>query len=104
MKTLTFGDSSRADIWGRYCLETRTTAWRVDDVAYRERNDSEGAYLVNVAEHHMFYGFVFKHFANNTTISTPDNEDVFGIRMAREWNMCNHFLVPLTRHDSGVEH
>ena len=52
----------------------------------------------------MFHGFVFKHLTHNPTISTPYNEDIFGIRMARKWDMRNHLLVPLMKLETDLEH
>ena len=40
---------------------------------------------------------MLKYFAYNSTISTSNYQDIFGIRVAREREMRDHFLVAETR-------
>jgi hypothetical protein len=57
---------------------------------------SEEMHFVDIAQHHLFYTLMLKYFAHNTSISTSNYQNVFWIRVARERNMRDHFLVAET--------
>ncbi len=54
---------------------------------------SEEVHFVDIAQHHFLYTLMLKYFPNNTTISTSNYQDIFWIRVAREREMRDHFLV-----------
>lgn len=50
-------------------------------------------HLVNLAESDLFNAFVLDNLAENTTIATPDDQDLLGIGMSVHGDMSQHFLV-----------
>lgn len=50
-------------------------------------------HFVDIAQYHLFYALMLEYFAHYTTVSPSNYQNVFWIRMAREREMRNHFLV-----------
>ena len=50
--------------------------------------------LIDVAKHDLLHRLVLENLAHDTAISTANNENLLRVRMARQWNMSDHLLVP----------
>lgn len=64
----------------------------------RAEKQVEKTHFVDIAQNHLFHTPMLKYFAHNTTIATSNHQDIFRIRMAREGEMRDHFLVAETQH------
>ncbi len=53
----------------------------------------EETHFVDIAQNHLFHTLMLKYFAYNAAISTSNYQDIFWIRVAREREMRDHFLV-----------
>ena len=51
------------------------------------------AHLVNVAQSDLFHALVLQDFPDDTSISTSDNEYVFGVGMGSHGKVRDHLLV-----------
>jgi hypothetical protein len=58
-------------------------------------------HFIDIAQNHLFHALMLKYFTYNTTISTSNYQDIFWIRVAREREMRDHFLVAERRSVSG---
>ena len=93
--TVTLGSESSRDMWGRYFLETRITAYRSSQNRGAKKivNPFD---LIDVAQDNPLDGTVLEGLANNTAVTTTDDKDFLGVWVRSERNVCNHFLVSST--------
>jgi hypothetical protein len=54
---------------------------------------SRFCYLINVAQDGLLDGLVLDYLAEDTAISTSDNEDLLGVGVGVHGQVGNHFLV-----------
>lgn len=90
MCTLTLGCWKPMLMPGKYFLETRTTAWGSQ---YIVANGDGAVYLVDVAEDGLLDGLVLDDLAEDTTVTTTDNQDLLGVGVGVHGQVGDHLLV-----------
>jgi len=51
--------------------------------------------LVDIAQDDLFDCVVLEDFADDAAIASTNDEDFFRVRVACQWEMCDHLLVPI---------
>ena len=55
----------------------------------------DGTNLIDVAKHDLLHRLVLENLAHDTAISTANNENLLGVRVARQRNVGDHLLIPI---------
>lgn len=72
------------------------TAYIRDYYTDRRCGDGRISDLVNVAQDDFLDLVVLQDLPNDATITASDDQDFFRIRVTREREMCDHFLIPIS--------
>ena len=58
--------------------------------------------LIDVAENNMLDDIVLENFTNNTSIASANDKNLLWVGVAGQWQMSDHFLIPIHPATSAV--